>query len=277
MLKLQKIDLLCLLNMKETINLLTEGSIWRILFDDYGQFILLETRNSNTKKASLKLIDLQIGNHKNLAINLEDNWWFGISRFQYPFILLYKYPEPTIPESKGIICFNCNENKIIWEREDLQYFDDYQANFTAIDWKTKQRLKLDLNNGRTAIINSKVSENPIDQFLRKYLWNPEVYQEESSGYVNIAEFIKKKLDLVVVKAIEYLEFTQYIIISFYIYGHNNLVLYNTLVVYSLDGKLLLKEDLAVGKKGIGLNTFTVFNSFLVFIKNTNQIAIYELG
>ncbi len=263
--------------LKETLDLAVTGQIWRIYYDQFSNNLLVEIRKATVRQTSFIIINLDNGKYEELKIKLENNWWIGVCAFKMPYLIINHYPDPALPESKGVICYSCNIHALLWQHLSLHFVEITDHFVIAFSKDSNKNFGINLETGLLKEIDDNYQENPNHLLLRNLMVNPVVYQDNCMDFSNIAEFIKKKLSVVPRKAIEYLEFTQYIIISFYIYGTNDLVLYNTLVVYSRNGELLLKVDLAVDKKGVGENTFTVFNTSLVFIKNTNQIAVYELG
>ncbi|GAB3812660.1 hypothetical protein GCM10028895_03930 [Pontibacter rugosus] len=70
-------------------------------------------------------------------------------------------------------------------------------------------------------------------------------------------FLELQIGVATVQAIEYAETATHLIISFYIQDTEG-KLCNSLVIFDLDGNLLLQEQLGSSLSGIGSDTFFIF-------------------
>ena len=76
-----------------------------------------------------------------------------------------------------------------------------------------------------------------------------------------------------VKAVDYLEISNKIIISYYIYSDKSFQ--NYLLVTNRTREILL-NDLIAETEGIGIDTFTVKSDTLLYVKNQTQFVGYRL-
>ena len=102
---------------------------------------------------------------------------------------------------------------------------------------------------------------------------PTHYPEDSPHFPTIYKFLYRLLNIDVVKAVDYLEISNKIIISYYIYRDKSFQ--NYLLVTNRTHEILL-NDLIAESEGIGIDTFTVKSDILLYVKNQTQFVGYRL-
>ena len=103
--------------------------------------------------------------------------------------------------------------------------------------------------------------------------SPTHYPEDSSHFPTIYKFLYRLLNIDAVKAVDYLEISNKIIISYYIYRDKSFL--NFLLVANRRREILL-NDLIAETEGIGIDTFTVKSDTLLYVKNQTQFVGYKL-
>jgi hypothetical protein len=99
------------------------------------------------------------------------------------------------------------------------------------------------------------------------------YPEDSPHFPTIYKFLYRLLNIDAVKAVDYLEISNKIIISYYIYRDKSFL--NYLLVTNQSREVLLNELIAE-TEGIGIDTFTVKSDTLLYVKNQTQFVGYRL-
>ena len=99
------------------------------------------------------------------------------------------------------------------------------------------------------------------------------YPEDSPHFPTIYKFLYRLLNVDAVKAVDYLEISNNIIISYYIYRDKSFL--NYLLVTNRSRQILL-NDLIAEAEGIGIDTFTVKSDTLLYVKNQTQFVGYKL-
>ena len=99
------------------------------------------------------------------------------------------------------------------------------------------------------------------------------YPETSPHFPTIFKFLYRLLNIHAVKAVDYLEISNKIIISYYIYSDKSFQ--NYLLVTNRTREILL-NDLIAETEGIGIDTFIVKSDTLLYVKNQTQFVGYRL-
>ena len=94
--------------------------IFRLIPTDTSKLII-EERDTEKKQAYFNC--LQIDNGKKIFTNLQldEKYWLGIESVQNDIIFFHTFAKPDLPQHKGVIAFDINSKKIIWENKFLTY------------------------------------------------------------------------------------------------------------------------------------------------------------
>jgi hypothetical protein len=128
----------------------------------------------------------------------------------------------------------------------------------------------------TPVYNSivlSVKSEEKKQMPNMTLASPSHYSETSPYFPTIFKFLYRLLGIEAQKAVDYLEISNKIIISYYIYREKSFQ--NYLLVTNRDREILL-NDLIAETEGLGIDTFTVKSDTLLYVKNETQFIGYEL-
>jgi hypothetical protein len=90
----------------------------------------------------------------------------------------------------------------------------------------------------------------------------------------VQTFLQAHFNLKAVVALEYLE--EYALIFISCYEQSDLGLTNEFLVLSADGELLLREKLGEQLKGIGQDTFFIYDGSVIFVKNRGELFSYKI-
>src|SRR5690606_38770341 len=125
---------------------------------------------------------------------------------------------------------------------------------------------LDTTNGE--ILQLKLSQQEASAKVARYASeryasciNPVQYLAGEGYFKDVSSFIQHKLAAESVGLLEYAEFNNFIVVSYYLQLPEN-KLANYLVVFDAGGQILLKECLGEGLTGLGSDTFIIFNQNL---------------
>lgn len=241
-----------------------QGKIWNTAFGK--NTAVLEIRDENTRQVSFSALDLQSGEILWQNLRPEKSWWLALVGIFGDYLVLHKYSSQQKPEPKGLLILNVQTGEIIQKIDDWIFYNCQSNNLTLY--------QLDENNMPIyqEIILEKLG---IDSFNAKLLQNssPTHYPEESPYFPAIFNFLYRLIGIEAQKGVDYLEISNKIVISYYIYS--NKLFQNYLLVITHDRQILL-NDLIATTEGIGIDTFTLQSDTLLYVKNENYFVGYKL-
>ena len=112
---------------------------------------------------------------------------------------------------------------------------------------------------------------------KKSIHLPSFYNEETQKkyFEDVKEFLSDNLGISPLFAVEYLEYNELIIISYYIHAskklENHISIFN-----SEDGNMIYTNCIGTNLNGIAFDTFFVVDSQLIFIKNLRELINIQL-
>lgn len=269
------------MNKKKKIRHTFINIIWKLYTDEINHKLIIETRNSEKRMTHFFCYDMTSNEIVTIELDTHETWWLGIEDVYDGNIYFHYYNPVEFSNHLGIVCFNINSNKVIWEHKDLEFYKLTSDTLIAINNSKKniKFLQLDLQNGNI-IENFNFIDSQKNDFVvftkrrNDRVFSPIIYSNLDEDFGLVSLFIQKKINVIPDHSLEYLEFANYIIISFNIFDKETYV--NKLLVISLEGNVILEEVLMQAEKGIGVGTFFVCNGKLIFVKLKNELFIYDL-
>lgn len=250
--------------MKQKINHTLSGKIWNTAFG--GDYAALEIRNELSRQVSFSGINLLTGNVLWENKRPEKSWWLGLVGIFEEYLILHKYSSQQKPEPEGVLILNIQTGEVI-QRLDNWVFFDFKDDILVV---------YQLENNYPIYKNIELHENrPSITQLDNHTATSSVihYPEDSPHFPTIFKFLYRLLGIEAQKAVDYLEISNKIIISYYIYREKSFQ--NYLLVTNREREILL-NDLIAETEGVGIDTFTVKSDTLLYVKNETQFIGYEL-
>ena len=260
--------------MEKVINHNFEGKIWNTTFSE--QYCVLEIRDELTRQVSFSCINLLIGKMIWENTKPEKSWWLSLVGIFEEYLILHKYSSNQKPEPEAVLILNIQTGNIFERIDDWAFFNYKGSTLTVYQIQNSQPVYkvIDLESIVTTIqqaecrpSHNSIIETPTVQT------SPTHYPEDSSHFPTIYKFLYRLLNIDAVKAVDYLEISNKIIISYYIYRDKSFL--NYLLVTNRRREILL-NDLIAETEGIGIDTFTVKSDTLLYVKNQTQFVGYKL-
>ncbi|MCU0469917.1 MAG: DUF4905 domain-containing protein [Arcicella sp.] len=248
--------------MEQKISHIFSGKIWHTAFNN--ERCVLEIRNEATRQVSFSALDLQQG--KVLWENYQPlkSWWLGLVGLFDEYIIIHQYSSEQKPEPEGVLVIDVNSGTLVLNVADV-CFHHYENNqLTVVKNSLFQTIPLDVQ---------RQSNDSVVEIGKTLHESVQHYSEASPYFTTIFKFLYRLLGIEAQKAVDYLEISNKIIISYYIYREN--LFHNYLLVTNREQKIILHEHIAT-TEGIGINTFTVQSDTLLYVKNENEFIGYEL-
>ncbi len=256
--------------LKLVINHIFDGIIWKIIPSHDNRILAIEVRNTELRSVFFSVLHLDFVDFINHNLSIKEPWWVGIEAVSEQHLYVHGYDSLLYAQHKGIFCLDHKKKIENWSLPNHTFIAIENNNLMA---KYKNEIqKINLINGQIIEINPKfdnknnqISENEI---LRIF--------DEDAYFVKLQTFIFGFSGIMPVKLIEYLDFEEYILISFYENLADN-YLKNYFYILDKNTKIeKLKVILADNVVGVATNSFCILKNKLVLCKDKNTLLIYEI-
>ncbi|RAV98306.1 DUF4905 domain-containing protein [Pseudochryseolinea flava] len=228
--------------------------------------LLLEIRDQTTKTVSFNALNLETNSFLWTNLVLDEPWWVSLAGAEDDTMLFTIYLEHQNPDKKGILAYGIHKPSLRWWNNDFSLVTLNRKSLLGYSLKMGQKLVLlDLQNGQELLSATTSDATPIP--------GPVQYLEGTTHFNTVKTFLDRKLNLSVVSALEYFEYDDKILVSYYV-TENGLA--NYLIVFDTKGTVRLHEKLDEHLKGIGLDTFFVLSGCVIFVKNREELVSYFL-
>lgn len=247
---------------------LFNGVIWNTVLNGDSGVLLVEVRDVDSQQVSFSALDCKDGSLIWTNKVFDEPWWTTLSALLGDVAVFTIYLQTDNPDKKGIFAYHIRDQKVLWWHNDFSLVSTQQDHVIGVSMKYGLRnLALDVDTGmeRPAPTDS----NPVSDMVVR----PLQYTDDHAYFSTVKTFLASNFNLTPVIALEYLEYGSLIVISLYVQPAE---LVNYLLVLSVDGELLLKEKLDEHLKGIGLDTFFIFEGCVFFVKNKRELFSYKI-
>ena len=251
-----------------------------------NDILIIETRNDQKFQAQFSALDLKCGKFIWENLMLKETWWIGMTAASERTLLFHTYVNKGNPDHKNLIAFNIFDQKIRWEIEEFSFFD--WSDSEILGYSTKD----ELIQATISIENGTLTEKAWEIKPKGELEGtkrPVLYADGVSHFETIKRFLLQKVQLHILKAVEYLEYGEWIIVSVYIEEEASLLrrspesfepgrqsLANYLFVFDNKGEMLLREKLGENLQGLGVDTFFMLSGCLFLVKNKSELVVYSV-
>jgi len=258
---------------KTIIDLQFDGQIFNLLCDNEAGVLALEIRNNAKYNASYAAFDLKKNKFINKKIQPAERWWTSMLSVNKESLILYQYHDQQSPDVKDIFALDLKKGKQLWLHHQviLQNVENEKLTVLRQNDDNIENMIITLPEGKLKPFSDDVVQQKIDKIEQ-----PQHYKENSEYFDTVSKFVNKKYNISPIKAVDYLEVKEFIIISYYLLTNEGKSLNNELLVLNEQGEILLKEKLAKDLKGIGMDTFVIINGLLIMIKDKNTLKGYKL-
>jgi hypothetical protein len=232
--------------------------------------LIIETRDDQNFQVQFSALDFKRNEFIWSGLKLKESWWIGMTAANEKTLLFHTFINKGNPDHKNLIAYDIFDQKIRWEVEEFSFFDWNTSEIQG--YNTKDDLTQATINIESGIVTEKPWENkPLVE--QEGLIRPVLYAEGVAHFETIKKFIQQKVQLTTSKAVEYLEYEEWIITSFYV---EEAGLANYLFVFDKNGAVLLKEKLGESLQGLGVDTFFMLSGCLFLVKNKSELVVYSV-
>jgi hypothetical protein len=246
------------------------GIIWNTLADGKNDRLFLEVRDPQQKTVSFSALNLRNNQWLWKDVTLEEQWWISLRAAEADILLFTLYTDTQNPDKKSVIAYDVVKNQVTWWRNGFSVANVNSLCVRGMDAKFPgKEIVLDLFTGRELPhVDFDLADSQNFPVIR-----PFQYEEGTTHFNTVKEFLNARLGILPVATIEYLEVDDLIIMSVFI---NEQGLANYLYGLNASGEVLIKERLGDNLKGVALDTFFIFSGHLIFVRNKNELTSYKI-
>ena len=231
--------------------------------------LLIETRDQTKFEVQFSALDFKRNQFVWKGLTLKEKWWIGLTAANENTVLLHTYVNKGNPNHKNLLALDIFSGKVRWEVEEFSFFDWDDSEIFGHSTKGElTQATIDIESGtlRESVWPTRPAKPDVDSV------RPVRYLEGTPYFETVKEFMEKRTDYHPIRGVEYLEWNDFIAISFYADEEGNLA--NYLIVFSTDGEVLLEVKLGEKLSGLGTDTFFILSGCLFLIKNKTELVAY---
>jgi hypothetical protein len=254
--------------------------LWRILPTQTNK-IVIEERDTARKEVFFSCIKLENGKAVFKNFQFEEKYWIGIEAVYDDLVLFHKFVKPDLPQHQGLIVFDIQTQKIIWEDPDYNYLflKDNKIYTYQNRFEGKEFFVLDLFTGEVveSLGDNSLAVNILKQssYSESYFENflfPETYtQQKDSEISNIIE--KYKASTAIAGKIDYLVYRGILLFNYHEVQKNG-SLKNKFTAIDIDTKkVIFKEILNAASSTIMPDSFFIVKDHLLLLKEKVRLIV----
>ena len=246
-----------------------QGTIWATLAVPQKHILIIEVRDDTKFQARFSALDFKGNNFLWKDLLLRENWWIGLTAANENTLLLHTYVNKGNPDHKNLMALDIFSGNVRWEIEEFSFFDLNESEI--VGHLTKEELTQATINIESGVLTENEWVVP-DVKSKTDTLRPVQYLEGTPYFETVREFIQRRSDYRPTKGIEYLEWRDVIVVSFYIDEGGSLA--NYLLAFDKLGEVMLEVKLGEKLTGLGTDTFFMLSGCLFLIKNKTELVAY---
>jgi hypothetical protein len=250
-----------------------KGPVWKTFPDPERRLLALEIRDSKTHQVTFSVVSFETDRVILKDLIPDEPWWISLVAFMDHVLFTRIFPDEQDPGKSNLQAYDIKQNKVLWTIPGLipgHIGTDKITGFIQLQ-EERKTCTVDVQTGK--ILFTGPMDGP-DQNISgpvssgHNLHYPVQYHQADDGFKTLEKYISR-LGKEPCLAIDYLEFSNYIIINYYNRSDNELV--NFLLILNSEGKVLYHEKTGTGK-GIAMDSFFIMEDVLVFTGNKQNIS-----
>jgi hypothetical protein len=229
--------------------------------------MMLEVRNETEHQVSFALLDLQKRMVLQHEILLPEAWWISMSAITDRFLICSYYENAQDPNSQQVWIYDYIDHKLIQQLEGYQLSGLHDKRYLELSLMqpTRRTNYFDL---KTLSMTKTYPELNTDPRSLAQVVLPNHYTDGSLHFETVRAFCQERLDCHILGGCDYLEWENLILMSYFWKPEEQLE--NNLVVLDQDFSIIFEEQLGTDLKGIGEETFFLFEHELFFIRHKHE-------
>lgn len=259
--------------------------IFRLLPTNTGK-IIIEERETEKKLAYFNCLEIDSGKKIFKNLQLDEKFWLGIEAVYNDIIFFHRFTKPDMPQHNGIIAFDINDQKVIWQDDDKtflfikdekvyafqQMFEDRK--YFALDYQTGEVIEEPGND--SVSINILREEVIASEDFSSYLF-PQKFGSSIIVNETANQFLKSLREAHLVSgSIEYVLKDNLLLFNFHEINRDNSLKNIFKAVDLSKGKYILEETLNSSTNAFAPDSFFVKDNLLFLLIERIKVGVYEI-
>jgi len=264
----------------------SKNQIWRLLPTDTNKLII-EERQPETKQVYFSCIHSDTGKKIFKGIQLEEKFWIGIETIYKEVIYFHKFAKPDMPQHKGVIAFDLNKQKVLWQTDAQNFLfvsDDklycYQQNFETRNYIVLNYLTGQISEGSGVSheeINElrKISSTTVD-FLGYHF--PQTFYPQNQADERTKHTLSNlRNESVISGNIEFISLNNLLLFNFHMVAEAGFLRNVFKAVDLSTGKYILEEVLMSKSSAYVPDSFFVKDDLLFLLIEKTMLGAYRIS
>jgi len=259
--------------------------IFRLIPTDTDK-IIIEERDTNEKQAYFNCLHIESGKKILKNLQLDEKFWVGIEAVYNDVIFFHKFQKPDMPHHRGIIAYDIEKKKKIWENLENTFLfikDDkvysFQKNFDGrefftLNYTTGEMIE-ELGNDSSSInlLREKViaSEDFSAYIFPTIFDSSEVINQDVNEWL-----IKLKENHLISGKIEFVLKDNLLMFNFHEINADNSLNNKFKAVDLLKGKYIFETTLNFNTNAFVPDSFFVKDNLLFLLIERKKLGVYNI-
>jgi hypothetical protein len=274
------------MKIKKEYNYTNKRQIWRLLPTKSGKLVI-EERDTETKEVFYNCIEISSGLSVFKNFQLEEKYWVGIETIHNDIILFHKFPERDMPGHRGIIAYDINSQKILWQNDNYIFLFMWEEKIYCYQttFEGRKYYSVDIYSGE--LIEELGDDSSSINMLRErsfesinyegYLF-PEAFNASATNNAGLSDFMQQfRTNHVLVGEIEFIKLDGYVLLN----CHEPLKdgsLKNTFrAIEILSKKIIFEEKLNSQTKAFVPDSFFIKDDFLFLLIEKTKLTVCSIN
>ena len=259
--------------------------IFRLISSDNDKLII-EERNIEKKQAYFNCLNIYTGKKvfKNLQFN--EKFWIGIETVYNDVILFHKFRKPDMPHHRGILAFDIESQKTIWEdvNNTFLFIKDNKVFTFQQQFEQREYFALDFYTGK--VVNELGSDSDSINLLRDEIFASEDFSSYNfPGSFGIENGVDRRVVVVlkqlrekhvITGKIEYVLKEQLLMFNFHRIESDNSLNNSFKAVDLSNGKYILEKVLNFRANAFVPDSFFLKDNILFLLIERTKLEVYTI-
>jgi hypothetical protein len=259
--------------------------IFRLVPTDTGK-IIIEERDTEKKLAYFNCLHIDSGKKILKHLQLDEKFWLGIEAIYNDVIFFHKFVKPDLPQHNGIIAYDINNMRTLWEDKNRTYLFIKDEKIYAFQQRFEDREFVTLNYLTGEVINELGSDSDAINLLREDAINsedfssyrfPVLFDSDLFGKQRENEILSKLLEEFIINGgIEYVLMGDLLLFNFHSVNPNNTLKNIFRAVDLLSKKNILEVTLNSQTNAFAPDSFFVKDDLLFLLIEKIKLEVYNI-
>jgi len=259
--------------------------IFRLIPTDTGK-IIIEERDTEKKLAYFNCLHIDNGKKIFKHLQLDEKFWLGIEAIYNDVIFFHKFVKPDLPQHNGIIAYDINNKRTIWEDKNRTFLFVKDENIYAFKQRFEDREFVTLDYLTGKVIDELGSDSDAINLLREDAINsedfssyrlPGLYNTNSFSAQKENEILSKlREEHVITGGIEYVLIDDLLLFNFHEVNPDNTLKNIFKAVDLSSGKYILEVTLNSRTNAFAPDSFFVKDDLLFLLIERTKLEVYKI-